>query len=145
MLEIIPHGGYVSVKNRTTLAERLKEIVLCEPLVGLLAPAFGVIGYKGKDSASFIDCLIKDLLRRGIMGESGGLSVSVNRYHVLHQKVILWIGRPKVRSENVIVVLPLNEEFVKRRRYEARILKDLRSSGLAMARLVPISHEEGFI
>ena len=145
VLEIIPHGGYVSVKNRTAWAERLKEVILCESFVDLFAPAFGVIAHKGEIVPRFIDCLLEDLLRRGIMDETGGFSVTVNRYHVLHEKVILWIGRPNGQFGNFIVVLPFSKEFVERRRYESRILDDLRRSNLAMAWLVPISYEEGVI
>jgi SAM-dependent methyltransferase len=143
LVEIVLERRYRSVKNRFTYKEAVKELLLSEPLGSWVAPAYGLVAFKGKSSANFLDRLITDLKQRGVLPARTQEPSVVKRYQILHGKVILSVGRARAPYGEKIVVLPLEATVSARRRHEAAILRELVRTGVQLASMIPTFYGEG--
>ena len=145
LVEIVLDRRYRSVKNRFASKEAVKEILLSEPLGSWVAPAYGLLAFKGKSRANFLDRLIIDLEQRGILSARTQEPFVVKRYQILSGKVILSIGQACAPYGDKIVVLPLEASVVARRRHEATMLQALARTGVQLASMIPTFHGEGCV
>lgn len=145
LVEIVLERRYRSVKNRFAHKEALKEFLLSEPLGAWVAPAYGLLAFKGKASPNFLDRLITDLQQRGMLPARIQDSYVAKRYLILPGKVILSVGRSRAAYGEKIVVLPLGSAVLARLRHEAAILQALARTGVQLAAMIPTFYGEGCV
>jgi SAM-dependent methyltransferase len=145
LVEVVLERRYRSVKNRFTSKEAVKEVLLSEPLGSWVAPAYGLVAFKGKSSVNFLDRLITDLEQKGVLPARTQESFVVKRYQILSGKVILSVGQACTPYGEKIIVLPLDAMVAARRRHEAAMLEALACTGVQLASMIPTFYGEGCV
>lgn len=135
--EVILGNEYSPTKNSFALKQRIKKILLSGPFSETLAPSMGMLGVKGESSPGYLEELVDDLIRRGVMSKHRDATFTVDRYLILPGKVILSVGVPGRTGGGKIVIFPLTETVLARLRDEASVLKDLHAGNLRIRPLVP--------
>ena len=145
LVEVVLERRYRSVKNRFTSKEAVKEILLSEPLGSWVAPAYGLLAFKGTTSANFLNRLLTDLTQRGMLPVQPQEPFVVKRYQIFPGKVILSVGQAHAPYGEKVVVLPLQATVLARLRHEAAILQALARTDVQLASLIPTFYGEGCV
>lgn len=140
--EALVEKRYNSVRTSFASKERLKELLFRGRFSEHIAPALALVASCHSLPQTALDTLLSDLQRRGLL-PGPPQKPSVKRYFVLPGKVILSVGRGLSRFGERIIVLPIIQTALVRRRHEAETLRALRQSGLPIAKLVPEFLVEG--
>lgn len=140
--EVVIRPSYEPSKNSFLVKEKIKKMILRRSSFDWFAPALAVLWFKGQPGENYLELLIFDLTRKGVLTSDSGEPFVVKRYLILPGKVILSIGQLRQLYGKYIVVLPLVESAVTRLRAEARVLLLLHLRCLNCTSLVPKSLAE---
>lgn len=141
--EVILSGQYRSAKNSFTFKQEVKNVLLSSPLARVFAPSLGIVATKGSGRPRYLDVLVGELAKVGILPNCGDRRCIVKRYLVLPGKVILSIGDVGRRYGEKIVILPLDVAVLDRLRDEAMTLEALHDATLSIQSLIPRFFMEG--
>lgn len=141
--EVILGTRYHSVKNSFLLKERIKQVILSDPLGEIFSPLLGIFFVKGSAKPNWLQCLIHDLVLNSSLLELHPSAITLRQYQILPGKVILSIGEAQKRYGERIIVVPLNPSVLQRLRDEAAILDDMGRTRLHAASLIPRFYLEG--
>jgi aminoglycoside phosphotransferase (APT) family kinase protein/SAM-dependent methyltransferase len=141
--EVILGKEYSPTKNSFVLKQRIKKSLLSGPFAERLAPSMGMVCAKGKSLPGYLEELVDDLIRRGVMSKHRDAAFVVERYLILPGKVILSVGVAGRTGGAKIVIFPLTAAVLARLRDEANILKALHEGNLHIRPLVPEYYLEG--
>lgn len=135
--EIVLEQAYKPSKNSFLFKEKIKQLIFGGLVSNFLVPSLALLCFKGQPGPNYLDELIRDLIKKGILSNDRGKAFVVKRYLILPGKVILSIGQVQQPYGNYIVVLPFVDSALDRLRHEARILQLLHQSCLHVLSLVP--------
>lgn len=131
--DVLPPSGYRSRKNSFTRNERVKEFLLGRLGASLLAPAFGLICWKGGARPARYEQLAAALVARGLIRGPA----ATHAFLPLPGKVIFSFGPPAPPAERRIVVLPLVARYIESRRRELEVMARLRQLPASITRYLP--------
>lgn len=135
--EIVLGRTYEPSKNSFLFKEKIKQLILGGPVSNFLVPSLAFLCFKGQPGPNYLDELVRDLIKKGILSNGCGEAFVVKRYLILPGKVILSVGQLQQPYGNYIVVLPFFASVLDRLRHEARILQLLHRGCLHFLSLVP--------
>lgn len=141
--EVILGKEYRPTKNPILFRQRIKKSLLSGPFAEVLAPSVGMVCIKGEPPPGYLEALVVDLIRRGVVSGHRDATTAVERYLVLPGKVILSVGAAGRAGGGKIVVFPLTDTVLARLRNEANILRALHAGKLRIRPLVPEYYLEG--
>jgi aminoglycoside phosphotransferase (APT) family kinase protein len=136
--EIVPPAGYRSAKNRFLPTERIRELLLRGWGRRNLAPAYGVIGFRGTPEPSWLEHLLADPWVQSLAPRS-----ALRRCLVLNEgKLMLSLGPARAPHGTVVLVVTPESLASDRRRAEGEWLRRLAALPPAVARVIPVFHGE---
>jgi hypothetical protein len=133
VLEMIPESGYRSFQNPFLATERLRRIVLRGLGARYLAPAYGVVAFRGAPSPSWLDRFIAEPWIQELCP-----GARLRRHLVLNMgKVVLSLASSVKGHAGLIAVIAPDDSAVARRHAEAAVLQDLSHLPEHLAHTVP--------
>lgn len=138
LVELVPPGGYRSAKNPFLRAERLRELVLRGWGARHLAPAYGLLGFRGAARQSWLEHVLADPWLQSLAP-----GAAVRRCLVLNNaKLVLSLGQPGDAHGSLVLVTTPDRRAAEKRRAEARWLVRLAELPGGFASAVPRFHGE---
>ena len=136
--ELVTGSGYRSAKNPFLATERLRELVLRGWGSRHLAPAYGVIGFRGPLEPSRLERLVADPWVQSLAPGS------VLRRCVVLQgtQLMLSLGPPLARHGAVILIVNAKPRLPDRQRSETAWLRRLAALSHEIASVIPVLHGE---
>lgn len=141
--EIVLEKSYKPSKNSFLFKEKIKQYILNSLFSSFLAPSLAILCFKGQPGPSYLDELIRDLIKRRILSNDSSEAFVVKRYLILPGKVILSVGQVQQPYGEKIVILPFITSVLDRLRHETRILQSLHQEHLRIQPLVSEFFLEG--
>ena len=136
--ELLPPGGYVSVKNPSLVNEFLRRWLLGRRGAPLWSPGFALVATGNPKIRSGIACALDTLGAHGVLKVPVSPEAIVKRYHVVDGgKVILSVGEKPGRYGSHIVVLVRFPTYAARRRRESELLSRLAAPPADIASRIP--------
>jgi aminoglycoside phosphotransferase (APT) family kinase protein len=136
--DLVAGSRYRSAKNPFLAVERARELLLRGWGSRHLAPAYGVLGFRGPVEASRLERLVADPWLQSLAPGS------VLRRCVVLQgtQLMLSLGEPQARHGSVVLTVSDKPQLPERRRAEAEWLRRLAALPAEIAGVIPVFHGE---